>query len=159
MNVGHELARALRAAYWAMHRQTNALLAAHGVTADQFVLLAALARGDGITQQELSRRASSDANTTRAMLLILQKRGLITRQAHALDGRAHCVKLTAKGRRELSRMMKDTVPCRKLILSAMKHGSASGLLEDLCQIAQTFESVASRTKSRAIVRSRLRAHV
>ena len=28
MSAGQELARALRAAYWAMHRRTNALLAA-----------------------------------------------------------------------------------------------------------------------------------
>ncbi len=34
---GHELAMALRLAYLTMHRRTDAVLAKHGVTADQFV--------------------------------------------------------------------------------------------------------------------------
>jgi DNA-binding MarR family transcriptional regulator len=159
MNVGHELARALRAAYWSMHRRTNAILAAHGVTADQFVLLAALAQEDAITQQELARRAVSDANTIRPMLLTLQNRGLVTRQSHASDGRARCVMLTAKGHRNLSGMMKDTAQCRRLILSAVKHGSARGLTENLTQIAQILESAARHNScqlgsGRACVRGR-----
>ena len=41
MTVGHEVGMALRAAYLALHRQTNDCFADDGVTADQFVLLAA----------------------------------------------------------------------------------------------------------------------
>src|SRR5438309_11794375 len=96
--AGHEIARALRAAYLALHRQTNACFAKDGVTADQFVLLAALADGDAVTQQELVRRVSSDPNTVRAMLLLLEGRALVARQRHPADGRARRVSLTAKGR-------------------------------------------------------------
>ena len=56
MTSGRELARALRAAYLALHRQTNDCFAKDGVTADQFVLLSALADADAVTQQELVRR-------------------------------------------------------------------------------------------------------
>jgi DNA-binding MarR family transcriptional regulator len=140
MNAGQELARALRGTYWAMHRRTNALLAAHGVTADQFVLLSRLADEDAITQQDLARRASSDANTIRPMLLILEKRGLITRQAHASDGRAHCVKLTAKGRRSFAAMMRDTARCRRQMLSGVSSGSPRGMSKNLKQIAQILEA-------------------
>jgi DNA-binding MarR family transcriptional regulator len=119
-----------------MHRRTNALLAVHGVTADQFVLLSQLADQDGITQQDLARRASSDANTIRPMLLILEKRGLISRQAHASDGRAHCVRLTAKGRRSFAAMMKDTARCRRQMLAGVTSGSAEALTRNLRQIAQ-----------------------
>ena len=143
MNVGHELARGLRAAYWAMHRRTNAVLSAHGVTADQFVLLSRLADDDGITQQELARRASSDANTIRPMLLLLQKRGLIIREAHAHDGRAHSVKLTPKGRWRFAAMMKDTEHVRRKVLAGVKQGSPKGLLKNLNQIAQIFEKLAA----------------
>ena len=73
MSDGQELARALRAAYWALRRQTNQALVAHGVTSDQFVLLSRLADEDAITQQELARRTSSDANTIRPMLVLLEK--------------------------------------------------------------------------------------
>ncbi len=64
-----ELPMALRMAYLAMHRQTDAIFQSHGVTADQFVLLATLSRGDALTQRELARRMSSDPSTVRAMLV------------------------------------------------------------------------------------------
>src|SRR5438046_9920715 len=98
MASGHEMARALRAAYVALHRQTNDCFAKDGVTADQFVLLSALADADAVTQQELVRRVGSDANTVRAMLLLLEGRGLVARERHPADGRARCVTLTGKGR-------------------------------------------------------------
>ena len=60
MTTGHDLAMGLRAAYLLMHRQTNSFLAPFGMTADQFVLLSLLSDKDGITQQELTQRASSD---------------------------------------------------------------------------------------------------
>lgn len=148
MTDGQELARALRAAYWAMHRRTNAVLAAHGVTADQFVLLSRLADEDAITQRELARRASSDANTIRPMLLLLEQRGLVARRAHASDGRARCVTLTAEGRRRVRAMMKDTARCRRQMLSGVRHGSPSALWKNLHHIAQILESSASRDAKR-----------
>ena len=57
----------------ALHRQSDARFAKYGVTADQFVLLATLSRGNAITQRELARRMSSDASTVRAMLVLLEK--------------------------------------------------------------------------------------
>ena len=47
MSVGHDIAMALRGAYWAMHREAEAALAPHGVTAHQFVLLSLLADEQG----------------------------------------------------------------------------------------------------------------
>jgi DNA-binding MarR family transcriptional regulator len=146
MTDGQELARALRAAYWAMNRRTNAILADHSVTADQFVLLSRLADEEGITQQVLAKRASSDANTTSAMLLLLQKRGFVTRRAHDSDGRAHCVILTAKGRRAIAAMMKATAQCRRQMLSAVKYGRARTLSKNLYSVARVLESAAKRTE-------------
>src|SRR5205085_66588 len=54
MATGHEIAMALRAAYLAMHRRSDAQFARRGVTADQFVLLAALAGGGAVTQRDLA---------------------------------------------------------------------------------------------------------
>src|SRR6516164_8998111 len=80
MTSGRGVARALRAAYLALHRQTDDCFAKDGVTADQFVLLAALAEADAVTQQELVRHVGSDPNTVRAMLLLLEGRGLVARE-------------------------------------------------------------------------------
>ena len=59
MLSGHEIALALRSAYLSMHRQADAYFVAHGVTADQFVLLSALAEEDAVTRPE--RRSCSHA--------------------------------------------------------------------------------------------------
>ncbi len=93
----HELAMALRGAYLTMHRKADSILLEHGVTADQYVLLSLLARESGVTQQTLVGRAFSDPNTVRAMLVLLEGRGLVTRARHPVDGRARSVSLTKKG--------------------------------------------------------------
>lgn len=96
--AGHELAMGLRVAYLTMHRRANAEFARFGLTADQFVILTALAAGDGVTQKELVRRTDSDANTMSEMLGRLERRGLVTRERDAADGRARRVSLTESGR-------------------------------------------------------------
>src|SRR5438067_557518 len=88
MDHARELPLVLRAAYFAMHRVSDGHFSRHGVTADQFVLLACLAEEDGIAQQELARRASSDPSTIRAMLLLLEGRRLVARERDPEDNRA-----------------------------------------------------------------------
>ncbi len=138
MTAGHVLARTLRAAYLALHRQTNRCFAKDGVTADQFVLLAALAEADAVTQQELVRRVGSDPNTVRAILLLLEDRGLIARQRHPCDGRARCVVLTGKGRRVFKRLWNKSEPLRERLLAAFQPDEAATLLGLLCRIAEVM---------------------
>src|SRR5262245_24024076 len=107
---GRELPRLLRAAYLGMHRVSDAHFSTHGETADQFVLLACLAEQDSITRQELARRASSDPNTSRAMLGLLEGRGLVARERRPEDRRARVVTLTAKGRRLAERLWRTSEP-------------------------------------------------
>src|SRR5262245_65280682 len=120
MTSGREVARALRTAYLALHRQTNACFAKDGVTADQFVLLSALADADGVTQQDLVRRVGSDPNTVRAILLLLEGRGLVAREPHPADGRARCVTLTAKGRQVFKQLWAKSEPLRARLLGAFR---------------------------------------
>src|SRR3954464_3960679 len=108
MNDGGELPRLLRAAYFGMHRVSDAHFSRSGVTADQFVLLACLAEQDAVTQQELARRASSDPSTVRAMLVLLEGRGLVSRERQADDRRARLVTLTADGRRLYRRLWRTS---------------------------------------------------
>ena len=102
----------LRAAYLSLHRQTNAHLTRHGVTADQFVCLLLLAEEDGIIQRELVKRASSDPNTIRAMLVLLENKGFIIRIRHPIDGRARIVSITDKGRQVFEDLINDLKPVR-----------------------------------------------
>jgi DNA-binding MarR family transcriptional regulator len=138
MADGHELAMALRAAYLTMHRCADARLARHGVTADQFVLLAALAGGDAVTQRELARRTGSDPNTVRAMLMLLEDRRLVARAPHPTDGRARIVTLTPAGRACFRRLWKDGEPVRRRLLAAVRPGEVETLLVALNRIATTL---------------------
>jgi DNA-binding MarR family transcriptional regulator len=141
MPGGHEIAMALRAAYWAMHRQADAHLAPFGVTANQFVLMSILAEENGLTQQDLVRRASSDANTVRAMLLLLEKRALVSRAPHSTDGRAYCVKLTARGRRTYDRLWIESDPFRARLLLLFSPAQTQALVQQLNSVSQALTSI------------------
>jgi len=136
VDAGHEVAMALRLAYLAMHRQADAALAAHGVTADQFVLLAALSESDAVTQQDLGRRICSDPNTVGAMLLLLEGRGLVARGPHPSDGRARRVSMTAKGRRLYRKLWSAGEQFRARLLAAVGPDRADELVGLLGRVAQ-----------------------
>jgi DNA-binding MarR family transcriptional regulator len=128
---GHDIAMALRAAYWGMHREADALLQPHGVTANQFVLLSILAEGQALTQQELVRRASSDANTVRAMLVLLERSGLVSRRPHPTDGRARCVALTDEGRSTYRALWAQSRAFHERLVAAIGPDSAPAFVRQL----------------------------
>src|SRR4051812_3079496 len=138
MTSGHEVARALRAAYLALHRQTNDCFAQDGVTAAQFVLLAALAEADAVTQQERVRRVGSAPNTVRAMLLLLEGRGLVARAPHPDDGRARCVTLTIKGRQVFRKLWTMSEPLRARLLGTLRDDEVTALLGLLRRVADAM---------------------
>ena len=107
MKTKDRLPLELRAAYMALHRCSDTQFAKLGVTADQFVLLATLARGNALTQRELAARMPSDPSTVRAMLVLLEKRGLVARDTHPTDARARTVALTDAGLRKYRRVWKS----------------------------------------------------
>lgn len=125
---------ALRAAYMALHRRTEAAFAPHGVTADQFVLLLALQDSRTLTQRELADRISSDPSTVRAMLVLLEKNGLIRRVSHPTDSRAKSVELTVSGKRKLRKLWKEGQAIRDEMYGAMTPEEAEILIRLLRQI-------------------------
>lgn len=138
MTTGHDIAMGLRAAYGSMHRQTNARLARHAVTADQFVLLSLLAQQDGITQQQLCRRASSDPNTIRAILVLLENNGLVVRGPHPTDARARHVTLTRKGRQTYAKLSRELKPLQDRLLGLYRAEEAKTLVAFLGRISQAM---------------------
>lgn len=149
MTQGHEIAIALRAAYLALHRRSEAAFAALDVTADQFVLLATLSRGHALTQRELARRMSSDPSTVRAMLVLLEQRGLVGRDAHPTDARARTVALTAEGGHTFRRLWAAGEPIRAQMLGALRADEADALVALLGRVARELspESVPARPTS------------
>ena len=135
-----ELPMALRAAYLALHRRSDARFLEYGVTADQFVLLATLARGDALTQRELARRMPSDPSTVRAMLVLLEKRGLVSRDAHPSDSRARTAALTAAGKRKFRQVFKAGESIRQQMLESLQPRYGEVLTRLLNQVAESLNS-------------------
>ena len=146
MTSGREIARALRAAYLALHRQTNDCFAKNGVTADQFVMLSALADADSVTQQELVRRVGSDPSTVRAILVLLEGRGLVARERHPADGRARCVTLTPKGRRVFRKLWTKSEPLRARLVGEFRPDEVAALVANLRRVAEVMAATPRNDK-------------
>jgi DNA-binding MarR family transcriptional regulator len=147
MTTKTELPIAIRAAYLALHRRSEARFALHGVTADQFVLLATLARGHALTQRELARRMSSDPSTVRAMLVLLEERGFVERQAHPTDARARTVALTAAGTKKFRQLWKAGESIRTEMFEALRPDESEILVRLLTRIADTLNPESAETAS------------
>ena len=135
METERELPMALRAAYLALHRRTDAKFAEHGVTADQFVLLVSLSDGQALTQRELAARISSDPSTIRAMLILLEENGFVKRENHLTDARAKTVALTAAGKRMHKKLWKIGQSIRDDMYGGMSGEEADTLLMLLRKLA------------------------
>lgn len=138
MKQKSELPLALRAAYMALHRSTEAKFSEHGITADQFVLLLALKEGRTLTQRELADRISSDPSTVRAMLVLLEKNGFVQRACHPTDSRARTVALTAVGKRKLRKLWQVGQSIRDEMYGATTPEEAKILIRLLRQIADSL---------------------
>jgi DNA-binding MarR family transcriptional regulator len=145
---GHELAMALRRAYLALHRRTDAVLARTGITADQFVVLAALSEGGAGTQRDLVIRTATDPNSLRAMLVLLEHRGLVRRRPHPTDGRARSVSLTPSGRRIFDKAWRSSEKLRQQLIQPVAARDVAALVAHLNELAAALEPMPARAASK-----------
>jgi DNA-binding MarR family transcriptional regulator len=138
METKDQLPLELRAAYLALHRCSDNEFKKLGVTADQFVLLATLAKGHALTQRELAARMPSDPSTVRAMLVLLEERGLVARDTHPTDGRARTVALTATGLRKYRQVFKSGEAIRDLMVSSLSTAEMKLLAKLLRRVSKSL---------------------
>lgn len=140
-----ELPLALRTAYLTLHRRSDAVFVEYGITADQFVLLATLARGQAMTQRELAARMPSDPSTVRAMLVLLEKQGLVAREAHPTDARARMVSLTKTGVRTYQQAFDAGQELRDQMTESLSDGEARTLLSLLQRMTESLRDPVPET--------------
>ena len=138
-DIEHGIAMSLRAAYLSMHRLSDASIMKYGVTGNQFIILKLLTQEDGIIQQELCRRACSDPNTIRAMLVLLEKRGFVKRTQCKKDGRKRIVTITDKGRNIFGTLWEETKTIRNRFLSALSVEEIEVLISQLKRISEVMK--------------------
>ena len=147
-NNGHDLAMALRAAYLSMHREADSWLSRFDLTAAQFVVLALLAEQGNVPQCDLVQRATSDKNTIRSIVILLKKRGLLTREPNPDDGRAWVVRLTDLGNRTFKKVSSENQRFHERLLSALQPAEVESLIYMLDRIADTMKSMNTASNGR-----------
>ncbi len=110
----------------------------YGITADQFVLLATLARGQAMTQRELAARMPSDPSTVRAMLVLLEKQGLVEREPHPTDARARTVNLTKAGARTFQQAFDAGQEVRDQMVESLSASETRTLLSLLQRLTESL---------------------
>jgi DNA-binding MarR family transcriptional regulator len=113
------------------------------VTADQFVLLATLARGRALTQRELAARMPSDPSTVRAMLVLLEERGLVSRNTHPTDGRARTVALTTTGLRKYRQVWKAGQAIRDRMVNSLSDAETGSLVALLRRVSESLKDAST----------------
>ena len=90
----------LRRAWYGLNQAFRRRIAHLGLTPDQFTVMRTLLENEGITQRKLTELMSSDPNTVASLLERMEHAGLVERQAHEKDRRAHWLRLKPKGKRK-----------------------------------------------------------
>ena len=87
---------------------------------------------------QVTERVASDPNTVRAMLVLLQKRGLVERRPHPGDKRMWRVSLTPSGRRVFRKLWRRTESLRNELRSRMSTNDVATLVGLLGQLADSI---------------------
>lgn len=124
LDPGKSIGYQVRLAHRALDRLLSARLAQHGLKTGYWYYLRVLWSEEGLTQKQLSDLINVKENTTVAMILGMEKDGLVSRVRHATDRRKINVFLTEKGRglqdellplaNEINQLAKQGIPPKDL---------------------------------------------
>src|SRR5690242_14166589 len=145
----------LRRAWYGLNQAFRRGIAHVGVTPDQFTVMRTLLENEGITQRHLTELMSSDANTVASLLERMEQAGLVERQAHEKDGRAHWLRLRRRGKKKYEAVREIAVAMQAEVLSALPAKAREKFLEELDAVAEACRVAAERSpKAPKIRRSR-----
>ena len=128
----------LRRAWYGLNQSFRQRIAHLGVTPDQFSILRWLSEGDpqGLTQRALTDLMASDPNTITSTLSRMEKAGLIARQPHEQDRRAHRVQLQPAGRLTFEKARTAAMGLQDQVLATLPASRRAKFLEELEAIAE-----------------------
>ena len=116
------------------------------ITLRQFAVLAAIAQRPGLRQSDLVRETGIDRSTLADMLTRMQRRGWITRAAHALDQRAQSVSLAHAGAAILASATKHARAADAAILDALPRTKRKPFLNLLTKLAAYADETAAKAE-------------
>ena len=135
----------LRRAWYGLNQAFRRRIAHLGVTPDQFTVMRTLLENEGITQRRLTELMSSDPNTVASLLERMGKAGLVERQAHEKDRRAHWLRLKPRGKRKYEAAREIAVSMQAEVLSALPAEAHEKFLEELDVVAHACRVAAEKS--------------
>ena len=104
--------------YQKCHRLLTQRLAPLGITVASHEVLLAIARDEGLSQNQLARHLLVAKSNVTGLLNRLGKSGLVERRPDPQDARSHCIHLTASGHRLLTRAIRVQAEVVALMIDA-----------------------------------------
>jgi DNA-binding MarR family transcriptional regulator len=140
----------LRRAWYGLNQSFRQRIAHFGLTPDHFSILRWLSEGDpqGLTQRALTDLMASDPNTITSTLSRMEKSGLIVRQPHERDRRAHRVTLQPAGRRTFEKARKVAMELQEQVLGVLPANRRNAFLDELETIADSCASALEKAPTR-----------
>src|SRR5436305_12823947 len=145
----------LRRAWYGLNQAFRRRITHLGLTPGQFTILRTLLENEGIRQRELTELMSSDPNTVASLLERMEKAGLIQREEHRKDRRAHQLALKLSGRRKYEEAREIAIAMQEEVLSALPENAREKFLEELATVADACrvsadQSPRKRAKGRIV---------
>lgn len=115
------------------------LLRPHGLTPEQFVVLATLFNHDGMSQRELADYLSKDRPNITRILDKLQEKGLVVRRPDSEDRRIYRVGATAEGYELIECLTPMVLEARKRFFSTLSADEQATMREMLDRLYRSLE--------------------
>jgi DNA-binding MarR family transcriptional regulator len=140
----------LRRSWYGLNQAFRQRVAHLKITPDQFSILRWLSEGDpqGLTQRALTDLMASDPNTITSTLSRMEKSGLVMREPHELDRRAHRVKLQPAGRRTFEKAREAAMDLQTQVLVALPSERRERFLEELAIVADSCAAAIEKLQLR-----------
>jgi len=139
----------LRRAQHAFRTRIDDSLRPLGLTAPQYAAMAAVEADEGISNAELARAAFVTAQSMQGILANLERKRLLTRNAHPGHGRIRCSELTARGRAILAQARLRVQKIEQLLAEAVGPDLRAQFEALLSRCANTLDGAAlSSARSR-----------
>lgn len=132
------LGYALKRAQQALRGHLDTELRTVGLTTPQYSVLAGLEVSAGLSNAELARRAFVTPQTMQAIIVTLERAGLIKRMAHPVNGRVLTTELTADGQSALLAAHEIVARAEGLAREAVAPDDPKIIYAALLRIAETM---------------------
>jgi DNA-binding MarR family transcriptional regulator len=141
----------LRRSWFSLNQAFRRRIAFTGLTPDQFTVLRTLVESDpkGLTQREIADIISSDPNTIASLLERMQSAGLVERQKHERDRRAHRIVVLPEGRKTYKTIRAVALQLQSEILSVLPEPERENFLENLALVADACRLAASQSPKKS----------